>query len=135
MEDIKKENKQEEVTRDKDKKELAVVSDSDTKIPQGAYVLELAKPYTHEDKTYDKFVFDFESLTGADMIDIETEMAAMGEFALSPEISLSFLCRMAAKAARVGSDVILYLPLRDFGKVKSKAQSFLISTGFTENPQ
>lgn len=130
MEDIKKENAQ--AVTEETKAETAVVTDSDTKekVPEGAYVLMLTKPYTYEDKTYKKFVFDFESLIGEDLVDIETEMTAVGEFALSPEISTSFLYRLAAKAANVGSDVILHLPIREFGKVKNKAQSFLVSTGF-----
>ncbi len=130
MEDIKKENAQ--AVTEETKAETAVVTDSDTKekVPEGAFVLMLAKPYTYEDKTYKKFVFDFESLIGEDLVDIETEMTAVGEFALSPEISTSFLYRLAAKAANVGSDVILHLPIREFGKVKNKAQSFLVSTGF-----
>lgn len=130
MEDIKRENGQ-EAAAGETKAEMAVVTDSGTKIPEGAYVLTLAKPYTYEDKTYEKFVFDFEGLTGVDLVDIETEMTAVGEFALSPEISTSFMCRMAAKAAKVGSDVLLHLPVREFAKVKNKAQNFLIGTGFT----
>lgn len=122
MEDIRKENGQETAK--------AVVTDSDTKTPEGAYVLTLAKPYTYEGETHTKFVFDFERLVGEDLVDIETEMTGVGEFALSPEISTSFLYRLAAKAAGVGSDVILHLPIREFGKVKNKAQSFLVSTGF-----
>lgn len=129
MEDIKKDNAQEAATGENIG--AAVVTDSDTKIPEEAYVLTLAKPYTYEDKTYEKFVFDFEGLTGMDLVDIETEMTAVGEFALSPEISTSFMCRMAAKAAKVGSDVLLHLPIREFAKVKNKAQNFLIGTGFT----
>lgn len=130
MEDIKKDNGQEAAMAGT-KAEKAVVTDSDTKIPKGAFVLTLDKPYTYEDKTYEKFVFDFEGLTGSDLVDIETEMTAVGEFALSPEISTSFMCRMAAKAAKVGSDVLLHLPIREFAKVKNKAQNFLIGTGFT----
>lgn len=130
MEDIKKENRQEAATEET-KAEMAVVTDSDTKekVPEGAYVLTLAKPYTYEDKTYKKFVFDFENLIGEDLVDIETEMTAVGEFALSPEISTSFLYRLAARAAGVGSDVISSLPIRDFGKIKNKSRDFLVSTG------
>lgn len=127
MEDIKRtENKQE--AAEEAKAEVAVVTDSDT--PKGAYVHEFAKPYTFEDKTYEKLVFDFEKLIGADLVAIENEMAAVGEYALSPEISTSFLYRLAAKAAGVGSDVIEHLPIRDFGKIKNKSRDFLISTGF-----
>lgn len=130
MEDIKKENRQEAATEET-KEEMAVVTDSDTKekVPEGAYVINLARPYTYEDKTYNKFVFDFEGLIGEDLVDIETEMTAVGEFALSPEISTSFLYRLAARAAGVGSDVISSLPIRDFGKIKNKSRDFLVSTG------
>ena len=126
MEDIKKTvNKK---AAEKTKEAVAVVTDSDT--PEGAYVHEFKNPYTFEDKTYTKLVFDFEKLIGDDLVAIENEMAAVGEYALSPEISTSFLYRLAAKAAGVGSDVIAHMPIRDFGKIKNKSRDFLISTGF-----
>ena len=128
MEDIKKTAN--EQAAEETKEAVVIVTDSDT--PEGAYVHEFTKPYTFEDKTYTKLVFDFEKLIGDDLVAIENEMAAVGEFALSPEISTSFLYRLAAKAAGVGSDVILHLPIREFGKVKNKAQSFLVSTGYGE---
>lgn len=132
MEDIRKENEQETAKEETAKTEAEVVTNSDTKgnVPEDAHVVILAKPFTYEDKTYNKFVFDFEGLTGEDLVDIETEMTAVGEFALSPEISTSFLYRLAARAAGVGSDVILHLPIREFGKVKNMTQSFLVSTGY-----
>ena len=126
MEDIKKTESTQEKT-EKTKAEVAVVTDSDT--PQGAYVHKFQKPYTYEDKTYTELVFDFEILIGDDLVAIENEMAAVGEFALSPEISTSFLYRLAARAAGVGSDVISSLPIRDFGKIKNKSRDFLVSTG------
>ena len=126
MEDIKKtENGQ---AAEETKEAVKVVTDSDT--PEGAYVHEFTKPYTFEDKTYTKLVFDFEKLIGDDLVAIENEMAAVGEYALSPEISTSFLYRLVAKAAGVGSDVIAHMPIRDFGKIKNKSRDFLISTGF-----
>ena len=126
MEDIKKTENAQEKTEET-KAEVAVVTDSDT--PQGAYVHKFQKPYTYEDKTYIELVFDFEKLIGDDLVAIENEMAAVGEFALSPEISTSFLYRLAARAAGVGSDVISSLPIRDFGKIKNKSRDFLVSTG------
>ena len=126
MEDIKKTvNKK---AAEETKEAVAVVTDSDT--PEGAYVHEFTKPYTFEEKTYTRLVFDFEKLIGDDLVAIENEMAAVGEYALSPEISTSFLYRLAAKAAGVGSDVIAHMPIRDFGKIKIKSRDFLISTGF-----
>ena len=107
---------------------VADVADSGT--PEGAYVHEFTKPYIFEDRTYTRLVFDFERLVGDDLVAIENEMAAVGEYALSPEISTSFLYRLAAKAAGVGSDVIGNMPIRDFGKIKNQSRDFLISTGF-----
>lgn len=126
MEDIKKTENTQEKTEEA-KAEVAVVTDSDT--PQGAYVHKFQKPHTYEDKTYTELVFDFEKLIGDDLVAIENEMAAVGEFALSPEISTSFLYRLAARAAGVGSDVISSLPIRDFDKIKNKSRDFLVSTG------
>ncbi len=126
MEDIKKTAN--EQAAEERKEEVKVVTDSDT--PEGAYVHEFTKPYTFEEKTYTRLVFDFEKLIGDDLVAIENEMAAVGEYALSPEISTSFLYRLAAKAAGVGSDVIAHMPIRDFGKIKNKSRDFLISTGF-----
>lgn len=126
MEDIKKTEEAKQEVEVVGKAE--VVTESDT--PNGAYVHEFTKPYTYEDKTYTKMVFDFERLLGDDLVAIENEMAAVGEYALSPEISTSFLYRLAARAAGVASDVIVHLPIRDFGKIKNKSRDFLISTGF-----
>ena len=126
MEDIKKTAN--EQAAEETKEAVKVVTDSDT--PEGAYVHEFTKPYIFEEKTYTKLVFDFEKLIGDDLVAIENEMAAVGEYALSPEISTSFLYRLAAKAAGVGSDVIAHMPIRDFGKIKNKSRDFLISTGF-----
>lgn len=126
MENIKDmEMKQE--TAEQAEKATGNVTDSDT--PTGAYIHKFQKPYTYEDKTYTELTFDFEKLLGEDLVAIENEMAAVGEFALSPEISTSFLYRLAARAAGVGSDVIVNLPIRDFGKIKNKSRDFLVSTG------
>lgn len=129
MEDIKKLDAAQEVVEEKAENKAenkANVTDSDT----GKYTHEFKKPYTYEDKTYTKLEFDFEKLIGEDLVAIENEMAAVGEYAISPEISTSFLYRLAARAAGVGSDVISHLPISDFGKIKNKSRDFLISTGF-----
>ncbi len=126
MEDIKKANATQEAVEEKAENK-ANVTDSDT--PQGAYTHKFQKPYTYEDKTYTELVFDFEKLIGDDLVAIENEMTAVGEFALTPEISTAYLYRLAAKAAGVGSDVIANLPIRDFGKIKNVARDFLVSLG------
>lgn len=108
------------------------VTESDTDTDGLNYTHVFKKPFEFEGKTYDKLTFDFEGLLGSDMIAVENEMAAVGEYVLSPEISTSFLSKIAARAAGVGSDLIEHLPIRDFGKIKNKSRDFLVTTGLTD---
>lgn len=107
------------------------VTESDIDTDGLNYTHVFKKPFEFEGKTYDKLTFDFEGLLGSDMIAVENEMIAVGEYVLSPEISTSFLSKMAARAAGVGSDLIEHLPIRDFGKIKNKSRDFLVITGLT----
>lgn len=97
---------------------------------KGTYTHTFRRPVKFEDKTYKALTFYWDRLTGADMISIENEMQDMNEYALSPEMSASFLAKMAAKAAGVGSDFIEALPVPDFTKIRNEARSFLLSTGY-----
>ena len=97
---------------------------------KGTYTHTFRRPVKFEGKTYKTLTFYWDNLTGADMISIENEMQDMNEYALSPEMSASFLAKMAAKAAGVGSDFIEALPVPDFTKIRNEARSFLISTGY-----
>lgn len=88
------------------------------------------EPFEYGGATYTELAFDFAKLTGRDMVSIDNEMQMNNEYALAAEISRSFLCKMAAKAAGIGSDVIEALPLRDFNRITNAARSFLIETGY-----
>lgn len=96
----------------------------------GVYTHVFKKPFEYEGKTYTELTFNFERLSGHDMVSIETEMQMNNEYALAPEISRSFQGKMAAKAAGIGSDVLEAMPLKDFNKITNAARSFLIDTGF-----
>lgn len=96
----------------------------------GVYTHVFKKPFEYEGKTYTELTFNFERLSGRDMVSIETEMQMNNEYALAPEISRSFQGKMAAKATGIGSDVLEAMPLKDFNKITNAARSFLIDTGF-----
>lgn len=96
----------------------------------GVYTHKFKRPFEYDDKVYTEMTFDFERLTGRDMVSIETEMQMNNEYALAPEISRSFQSKMAAKAAGIGSDVLEALPMKDFNKITNAARSFLIDTGY-----
>ncbi len=97
---------------------------------EGAYVHTFKKPFEFEGKKYETLTFYWNKLTGRDMIAIENEMQTMNEYALAPEISAGFLCRMAARAGGIGSDALESMPIGDFSKIKNAARDFLISTGY-----
>lgn len=101
-----------------------------TQATKGTYTHTFRRPVEYEEKTFKTLTFYWDRLNGNDMISIENEMQEMNEYALSPEISASFLSRMAAKAAGVGPDFMEGLPIGEFSKIKNEARNFLISTGY-----
>lgn len=106
--------------------EIAMVGE--TKELNGSeVVITLKKPFEYTGMRIEALVLDFESLTGEDMIKIESEMQATGQMAWAPELSQSLQCKLAARAAGVGSDVIEHLPLKEFNAVTSAVRSFLLN--------
>lgn len=93
------------------------------------YTHTFATPYTHGEKTYEKLTFDFGKLTGGDCLAIEAELQMLGKPLIAPEFSGEFLVRMAARAAGIGSDVLMSMPLADYNRIRSKARSFLLRSG------
>lgn len=89
------------------------------------YVHVLKKPFSYEDETFKEFTFNWDMLSGKDMVDIEREMSDDGEFALSPEYSTSYLLRLAAKAADVNYEVIKCLPIDEASVIRNKTRDFL----------
>ena len=96
----------------------------------GRYTHVFAKPFEYSGATYTELTFDFERLTGRDMVSIETEMQMNNEYALAPEISRNFQSKMAAKAAGIGSDVLDAMPIKDFNRITNAARDFLLNTGY-----
>ncbi len=96
----------------------------------GVYKHVFKKPFEYGGKKYEELTFNFERLTGRDMVSIETEMQMNNEYALAPEISRNFQSKMAAKAAGIGSDVMDAMPIKDFNKITNAARDFLLNTGY-----
>ncbi len=96
----------------------------------GVYTHVFKKPFEYEGKTYTELTFNFERLSGRDMVSIETEMQMNNEYALAPEISRSFSREDGGKGRghrkrRAGSNA----PER-FQQDHQRGQKFLIDTGF-----
>lgn len=114
------------------------IKNEEEKPKEGVYSHKFKTPFKYtikqgekmEERVFETLNFNFERLTGRDMINIENEMQAMKEYALAPEISRSFQCKMAAKASGISSDVLENMPINEFNKITNAARDFLISTGY-----
>lgn len=96
----------------------------------GVYTHVFKKPFEYAGQTYTELTFNFERLTGRDMVSIEAEMQSNNEYAIAPEISRNFQSKMAAKAGGIGSDVLDAMSMKDFNKITSAARNFLLDTGY-----
>ena len=81
-------------------------------------------------KKYESLTFYFEELTGDDVENVELELQQRNIVVLSAEVSSAFQSAIAAKAARMASDEIRRLPLRDYMKIKNAARNFLVAVGY-----
>lgn len=89
------------------------------------YKHKFAKPFEYDGKKYDEIAFDFDKLTGNDMIAIERELAAEGDAFVIPSFSSAFKIKMAAHASGIGDDVLRAVPAPDFNVICGEAHAFL----------
>jgi hypothetical protein len=91
--------------------------------------IKLSKPVLYAGKEYTTLDLDLDGLSGEDMIAAEQECLALQQ-AVSPvaEFSKSYLSNLAARAAKVDSDMIRKLPVKDFAYVTLVVQDFLLDT-------
>lgn len=96
----------------------------------GVYIHTFKTPFVYGGTTYRELTFNFERLSGRDMVAIENEMMMNGEYVVATEMSLSFQAKMAAKAAGIGNDVLDAMPIKEFNRITKAARSFLLDTGY-----
>ncbi|MCL2357472.1 MAG: phage tail assembly protein [Defluviitaleaceae bacterium] len=97
-----------------------------TAADSGTYVHTFKKPFKFDDTEYKTMNFHFDRLKGEDMIKIESEMTDNNEIAVAAEVSKSYQARLAARAAKIGSDVIAAMPVGDFNAITNAARRFLL---------
>lgn len=87
----------------------------------------LAKPFEWEGETYSELVFDFDTLTGKDSMEIEREMRAKGIPLVTPAFSGEYLIRAAVRActAELGIDALMALPMPTFNRIRTSVSAFL----------
>lgn len=96
----------------------------------GLYTHKFREPFKYDGKEYVTLDFNFNQLTGADMVQVEQEMSDNSEYAMAAEISKSLQCKLAARAANIGSDVIMAMPIADFNKITNETRRFLLDSGY-----
>lgn len=96
--------------------------------------IKLKKAITYQDKEYKDIDFDFENLTGAELLEassvfqdigITGNMGKMYE-SLLPQLSMQFQAKVAAMAGKVPYEVVTKLPAAEFLMVTNEAKSFLL---------
>lgn len=99
------------------------------------YVHTLSRPFQWEGKTYEKLTFQWDTLTGADHLEIEHELLMQGMTLVVPAYTGDYLCGMAVRACREWGEkgghamykaAMKALPLRDFTAVCNEARHFLL---------
>ncbi|MEC0092502.1 phage tail assembly protein [Paenibacillus macquariensis] len=97
----------------------------------GGRAYKLSRPFTYEDKEYKEIKFDFEKLTGDDIIACESEMYEVVGSSdvltmMMKETHPGYQTVIAAKAASLHFRIIKAMPAKDFIRVTKMAQRFLL---------
>jgi hypothetical protein len=87
----------------------------------------LNKPYQFEGQTYEEIEFDFDNLTGLNLLSAEREIRAMGNTTASIYFSMQYQAAVAAQAAKKPIDFMLGLSAKDFIHAVVLAQNFLFA--------
>ena len=112
--------------KDMTEEELEALEKEQQEAESGVYAHKLKKPFEWEGETYTELRFDYASLRGSDLAEVEDEMSAENKYAIIPEYSIAYVLKLAARAAGVHSSVIETLPLADANIIRKKTRSFFM---------
>lgn len=89
------------------------------------YLIEFKNPYSFEAKEYSQVdLSGLELLTAKDLIDAEKQFAASGQVAAINEMSIGYVCIIAAKASKQPVEFFEKLPANEAIKVKNLVTGF-----------
>lgn len=122
------------VTEELNEEEKNAVNEAADKITDdftsgGVWTCVLKKPVQYQGEEIKELEFDFNSLTGADALNIEDELRDSNVILYVSEIaSAEYLIRVAARACRRnigGADFFKRMSIVDFNRIKIKTRLFL----------
>ena len=109
------------VENTEEKKEVAI------KVKEKENEVILKTPITYDNVKYERLVFDVQSISGRDLIEIQTDMKLAGiPLTSSMLIDEAYLARIAAKASGVELEVVESLKLKDFRSVVNKISGLMM---------
>jgi len=114
-----------------DEEELKVAEQEASELTDTTFTYKLRKPLTYEGKVYAELHFDFDSLTGADALDVEEEMAKVGlPVVIVAAFNSEYLIRIAARACAepIGADAFRSASLFDYNKIRDRMRGFLLAS-------
>ena len=111
-----------------DDEELSA-AENEAETSTDTYTHVFKKPFTYDNKTYNSLSFDWDSLTGADSLNIEAELNVLGRVVVTEEFSAEYIIRFAAKCCteKIGSDAFGLMRLKDYKRIKGRARAFLMA--------
>lgn len=104
-----------------------MANEKNTVIEADERIFTLSRPFVFEEKEYTSLTMDFDKLTGADLLRINTQFDAEQKNPVFVKaLSLSYQINVAAVAAGVPVEFFDKLPAKDVSKVGLLAQNFLL---------
>ncbi len=106
------------------KEEITEIKEENTSIK----TIVLRKPVEYNGEKYEKLEFDFDMLTGRDLINIGEELRSRGKVTVSPIANSEFLAITAIRActAPIGTDIYDVLSLFDAAKIETMTRNFML---------
>jgi hypothetical protein len=94
----------------------------------GVYTHRFKKPIMYNGKEYEELNFDFDSLSGQDILNIDSEMEMLGVNIAVRELNSRYQMAFAAKACKepIGSDIFTLMRVPDFLRITRKVKTFLL---------
>ena len=99
---------------------------------EGAYVHQFRVPFTWDEKEYDSLTFDFDNLTGGDLLKVVDEMTMLGtEMQFVRENDTNYQLGVAVRACKekLPRDAYLSMKFGDLSKIVSRVRRFLLTQG------
>ena len=84
------------------------------------------KPFKFEEKEYKELDLNLEGLTGSELQSVERELSFLGMAVMNVSSSQTACLYLAAKAAKVPSELVMALPIAEASAVSMRVQHFLL---------